>query len=169
MIGGCFMSALAGSLVLFVLTGPAGDQQAPPLAAWHGVWRGKLVIADAADKTSEHPVVFRIGPLQSTRNLTWQLTVGEGEISDLRSLKLLPDGEKPGRFRLEEPGGGTSAARLVNGVIHNQAETRGRLRTVRYELRGDVLRYEVIWSRPSQEKGRGYEIEVIQRADLRKK
>jgi hypothetical protein len=143
-------------------------------AAWHGSWAGKLAIAGPADMPSEVPVVLKIEPIKGTREVTWAITYGEGDKEMVRDYKLVPAGNKPGRFRIDERNGTFLDARLVNGVIYSQFEVGGALLTARYELRDDSLRFEVTSSKPAAEKTangkvQGYVVEVIQAAELKKK
>jgi hypothetical protein len=149
--------------------GPAGLSTARRAARRLG---RKLVIRDAQDKTSEVKAVLKVEPIPGTRELTWRMTTGEGEISSTTDAKLVPAGDAPGRFRMEE-GRVALEARLANGVLYTRSET-GALRTTWYELRGDVLRYEMTWSKPAPAKTgggnvQGYAIEVVQMAELKKK
>ncbi len=144
----------------------------PP--AWHGSWAGKLAIADATDKPSEVPVVLKIEPIKDTREVTWTITYGEGDKGIVRDYKLVPHGDKPARFRIDERNGTFLDARLVNSVIYSQFEVGGSLLTARYELRGDTLRFEVTSSKPAAEKTangkmQGYVVDVVQAAELKKK
>jgi hypothetical protein len=169
------MNALCFPLALWASVFVNEDKPVSPLPAeWHGVWTGKLVITDFEGKTSETKVVLKVEPVPDTRNVKWVTTTGEGEISSTRLCTLAPAGEKPGFFRLDEGGVGLDV-RLVNGVICTQSEFGGRLQTVRYELRGDVLRYEVTWSKPDPKKTgssgnvQGYAVETVQTAELKKR
>jgi hypothetical protein len=169
------MNALCFPLTLWVSVFAAEDKQVSLLPAeWHGIWSGKLLITDSKGKTSETKIVFKIEPMADTRNLIWRITTGEGETSSVKNCMLASVGEKAGFFRLDEGDIGLDV-RLVNGVICSQSEFGGRLQTVRYELRGDVLRYEVTWSKPAPKKTggggnvQGYAVETVQAAELKKR
>jgi hypothetical protein len=141
---------------------------------WHGTWTGKLAITGPTDKPSEVPVALKIEPIKGTRATTWAITYGEGDKAMVRDYQLLPDGDKPDRFLIDERNGTILPARLVSGVMYSQFEVGGSLLTARYELRGDTLRFEVTASKPAAEKTangkvQGYVLDVVQAAELKKK
>ena len=157
---------------LFVVADKEKDAAALP-AAWHGTWAGTMVITPAAGKPTDVPLVFKVGPLKGTPDLAWVMTYGGGEKAVVKDYKLVPADGKPGRFRIDEGNGVALDARLAGGVLYSQFEVGGNLLTARYELRGDVLRFEVTSAKPAEKTGRGqvqgYAVEVVQAAELRKK
>ena len=153
----------------------ADDKEPTALApAWHGDWRGQLVITGPGDKRSELAMRLVIEPIKDSSEFTWKLTYGEGDKAQLRDYKLVPVPGKPGRFRIDERNGIVLDARLVNDVIYCPFEVGGAVLSTRYELRGDTLRFDVTSSKPLAEKTgdgkvRGYDVDVVQSAELRKK
>lgn len=161
----------------FLLCGAAATEERPPPSLlppeWLGRWSGKLAIAGPGEKSSEVAVVLKIEPIRSTPDVTWAITYGEGDGAVVRDYRLVPDGLKPGRFRIDEGNGILLDARLVNGVIYSLFEVGGALLAARYELRGDTLRFEVTSSKPAAEKTgqgqvQGYVVEVVQAAEMKK-
>lgn len=168
---------LCSALLVAVSVGagaPAADDKAPPLPAeWHGVWCGELVITGPGDKPSKVPLVLKVEPLAGG-GFAWVATYGEGAKAVVKDYKLLPDAKRPGRFRIDEGNGIVLGARLVDGVLYSQFAVGGAVLAARYELRGEVLRFEVTSARPAAEKtGDGkvqdYPLDVVQAAELRKK
>jgi hypothetical protein len=162
--------------VLFICSGEVGGGQQPtsPLPPeWHGTWTGTMVNTTVADKRSEVPLTLKIEPIKDTREVTWVITFGKGGKGQVRDYKLVPAGDKPGRFRIDERNGTALDARLVNGVIYSHFKVGDSALTARYELRGDTLRYEVTSAKPVPEKSgkgniQGYTVEVVQTAELKK-
>ena len=163
-------------LSLMLLCGAAAAREKEPVAAlaneWHGTWRGTLVITGPADKHSEVTLVFKIEPIKGSHDVTWAMTYGEGDKTVVKDYRLVPADEKPGRFRIDEQNGVALDAYLVNGVMYSQFEVGGHVLSARYELHGDKLRFEVTSSKPAARKIpgniKGYEVEVVQAAELRK-
>jgi hypothetical protein len=162
------------SLLILCATAVAPDKKSVAALAseWHGTWKGTLIITSPADKQSQVPLVFKIEPIKGAHEVTWAMTYGEGDKAVVKDYKLVPVGEQPGRFRIDERNAVALDARLVNGVIYSQFEVGGYLLTARYELRGETLRFEVTSSKPAAKKTggniQGYVVEVVQSAELRK-
>jgi hypothetical protein len=160
-----FALALSAALVA------ADDKPALP-AAWHGDWRGTLVITATDGKPTEVPIALKIEPLDGTRELKWAITYGAGAKAQLRDYKLVPDGDKPGRFKIDERNGIVLSARLAGGAMYSTFEVGGALLTARYELRGDSLLFEITSNKKAEKTGDGkvqdYATEVVQRAELKK-
>lgn len=160
-------------MLIATLVAFAGETPALPVE-WHGTWRGPLVNTSAAGKATEVPMSLAIEPIKGTREVTWVITYGEGEKAIVRDYKLVPDGDKPGRFKIDEKNGIVLGARLVNGVIYCQFEVAGNLLTARYELRDKGLRFEITSAKPEAEKtGAGkvqdYAVGAVQVAELKRK
>ena len=132
-----------------------------------------MIVTSAADKRSEVLLVFKVEPIKGTNAVTWAMTYGEGDKKVVKDYKLVPVEDKLGRFRIDERNAVALDARLVNGAIYSQFEVGGYSLTARYELRGDTLRFEVTSSKRAAKKTggdiQGYEVEVVQSAELRKK
>jgi uncharacterized protein (TIGR03067 family) len=161
---------------LLFLCPVAHGQQATALLPpeWQGVWVGKLAITDSADKSSAVAVALKIEHIKGTGEMTWAITYGEGDKAVVRDYKLQPDGDKPGRFRIDERNGTVLDARLVNGVLYSQFAVGGALLTARYEIHGDTLRFEVTSSKPAPQKTangnvQGYVVEIVQTAVPKRK
>jgi hypothetical protein len=152
---------------------PAAQPTSPLPPEWLGTWTGKLAISSAADKQSEVAVALKIEPIKGTRELTWAITYGEGARAMVRDYKLVPDGDKPGRFKIDERNGIALDARLVNGVMYSQFKVGDAMLTARYELRGDTLRFEITSAKAVADntgKGsvQGFAVDVIQAAELKR-
>ena len=98
----------------------------------------------------------------------------EGGRTLVKDYKLVPVGEKPGRFKIDEGPGGELDARLVGNVIYSQFEVGGSFFTARYELRGNRLNFEVTSARPAHEKTADCAVQslvlgVVQTIEFRKK
>jgi hypothetical protein len=155
------------------LLGGAQPATSPLPAAWHGTWVGKLNIAGPGDKRHDVPISLKIEPIKNSRDVTWATTFGTGEKSMLRDYKLVPDGDKAGRFRIDEQNGVALDAWLVNRVLYSQFEVGGSFLTARYELRGNTLFLEITSTKPAAEKvAKGkvqpQSLEVVQTAELQK-
>jgi hypothetical protein len=173
-----FGVTMFSQLLLSSLLCTAVDCDQKPAATlgpeWHGSWRGKLAMTTTTDKPSEVALVLKIEPIKGSNELTWALTYDDGKKTMVKNYKLVPVGEKPGRWRIDERNGVVLDARLVNEVMYCQFEVGGSVLTARYELRGDTLRFEVTSSKPLAEKTgngnvQGYSVEAVQVAELRKK
>jgi hypothetical protein len=166
---------LACVVMLGTMTSSLADKPAASLATnWHGSWSGKMVSTDAEDKSSEVALVVNIEPIKGSSTLTWTMTYGDGDKAIVKDYKLVPVKDKPGRFLLDEQNGAAFDARLVNDELISQVEIGGAVVSARYELQGDTLRFEVISLRPAKEKTgngnvQGFVVEVVQKAELRKK
>lgn len=157
----------------FALLARAADGPALP-APWHGTWRGTLTVTGPDDKPAAVPMALQIGPVPGTRDVTWAITYGEGAKAVVRGYVLQPDGDTPGRFKIDEKNGIVLAARLVDGVLYSPFAVGGAHLTARYELHGDVLRFEITSAKPAPAKTgdgkvQGFTVEVVQRADLKRK
>lgn len=155
-----------------VLLAPAADAPALP-ADWHGTWTGTMVVTGPTDKTTEVPVVMVIEPVKDSKAVTWKTTY-KGEKEVVKGYKLVQDGDKPGRFVVDEGNGIELSARLVGGVLYSTFEVGGAVLTARYELRDKVLRFEITSARPAKVKtGDGkvqdYPVDVVQTAELKRK
>jgi hypothetical protein len=132
-----------------------------------------LRITSPADKQSQVSLVFKIEPIKGTNEVTWVMTYGEGDKVVMKDYRLVPVAGQPGRFRIDERNAVALDARLVNGAIYSQFGVGGYLVTARYALCGDTLRFEVTSSKRAAKKTggdtQGYEVEVVQSAELRKK
>lgn len=151
----------------------AADKPALP-EGWHGTWTGTMMVTNAADKRTEVPVVMEIGPAKDGKGFTWKTSYGEGDKKVVKDYVLVPDGEKPGRFVVNEKNGIGLAARLVDGVMYSTFEVGGAVLTARYELRDKTLRFEITSAKAAKEKtGNGqvqdYPVDVVQVAELKKK
>lgn len=160
--------------LLFVTTVVAEDKSAALPAKWHGTWAGKMTLTGAGDKANEVALTLKIDPIKDTRDITWVLTYGDGEKAVVKDYKLVPHGDKAGRFRIDERNGVELDARLVGGVLYSHFEVGGSWLTARYELREDVLRVEVTSAKPAAEKTgkgkvQGYTVEAVQAAELRRR
>ncbi len=132
-----------------------------------------MVTTTATDKRSEVMVTLKIEPIKGTRDVTWTTTYVDGDKTQIRDYKLVPDGAKPARFRIDERNGVFLDARLVNGVIYSQFKVGGSTLTARYELRGDTLRLEVTSAKPADDKSfkaavQPLVVDVVQTAELKK-
>ncbi len=161
-------------LVLSLVAGDAAKPAASLPPEWHGTWSGKLAISGMPNGPTELPIVLKIEPIKGTHEFTWVIVYGEGTKATVRDYKLVPDSEKPDRFRIDERNGIVLDARLCNGVMFTQFEVSGSWLTARYELRGDTLRFEVTTAKPASEKTgdgkvQGYRLEIVQMAEMRKK
>jgi hypothetical protein len=169
-----FLRALIVALIHCTVMVAGGEQQSMPLpSAWHGTWTGKMVTTTATDKPSEIMVKLKIEPIKGTRDVTWTTTYVDGDKTQIRDYKLVPDGDKPGRFRIDERNGVFLDARLVNGVIYSQFKVGGSVLTARYELRGDMLRLEMTSAKPADDKSakvaiQALGVDVVQTAELKK-
>lgn len=161
------------ALLALLLT--VADANTPALPKdWHGTWAGQMVSTGRDGKAAKVAITLKVEPIKGTRGVTWVVTYGEGAKALVKDYKLLPDGDKPGRFRLDEGGGVALNTRLVGGVLYSHFETAGAVLTGRYELRDGALRFEVTSARPAAEKGgkakvRPYDVDVVQTAVLKKK
>lgn len=159
-------------LAALLLT-PAAD--APTLPAdWHGTWTGTMVVTGPTDKTSEVPLVLLVEPVKNSKAVTLKMTFGQGEKELVKDYKLVPVADQPGRFTIDEGNGIELTARLVNGVLYSQFEVGGAVLTARYELRDNVLRYEITSAMPAAAKTgdgkvKNYPVDAVQRAELKKK
>jgi hypothetical protein len=166
---------LLGSLFLVALSGQRGPQPTTPLPPeWLGTWSGKLLIHGSAAKPTEVSMSLKIEPIKGTTEATWVITYGDGDKASVRDYKLVPDGDKPGRFKIDERNGIILDIRLTGSVMHSQFEVGGNLIMARYELRGDTLRLEFTSAKPAAEKtGKGqvlsYPVDTVQTAELKKK
>lgn len=168
-----FRVLVAGLLISGI--GYAGDQQltSPLPKKWHGSWRGKLVITNKSGKPQEVPILLKIEPIKDTREATWAITYEPEKKAVLRNYKLVPAGDKPGQFQIDEQNGILLDARLVNNILYSQFKVGEAILTARYELRGERLVFEVTSAQPAPRKtGKGkvhsYPVEVIQAAELTK-
>lgn len=132
-----------------------------------------MVTATATGTPSEVMVKLKIEPIKGTRDVTWTTTYVDGDKTQIRDYKLVPDGDKPSRFRIDERNGVFLDARLVDGVIYSQFKVGGSVLTARYELRGDTLRLEVTSAKPADDQsGKGaiqaLVVDVVQTAILKK-
>lgn len=159
---------------LFLWSGPLLAADGPVLPKeWHGTWKGKLVITNPSDKNTDVAMVLKIEPIKDARELTWAITYGDGPKASTRDYKMVPDGERLGRLKIDEKNGIILDARVVGPVITSTFELSGSLLTARYELRGDILLFEITSLRKAKEKTgggqvQGYTVEVVQRAELKK-
>jgi hypothetical protein len=169
-----FHRAIVVALFHCLFANAGGEQQTMPLpSAWHGTWKGKVVTTTANDKSSEVMVKLRIEPIKGTCDVTWTTTYVDGVKTQVRDYRLVPDSDKPGRFRIDERNGVLLDARLVNGVIYSQFKVGGSVLTARYELRGDILRLEVTSAMPADDKSgtgaiQALVVGVVQTAELKK-
>jgi hypothetical protein len=159
------------ALALCAAFAAADDPPALP-ASWHGDWRGTLAITGANGKATEVPMALKIEPLAGARELKWAITYGAGAKAQVRDYKLVPDGDKPGRFKIDERNGIVLSARLAGTTLYSTFEVEGALLTARYELRGDALLFEITSNKKAEKTGDGkvqdYATEVVQRAELNK-
>jgi hypothetical protein len=104
--------------------------------------------------------------------LKWVITYGTGAKAQVRDYKLVPDGDAPGRFKLDERNGIVLSERFAGGALHGAFEVEGALLTSRVELRGDVLLYEITSRKAAEKTGDGkvrdYATTNVQRAELKK-
>lgn len=150
----------------------AADEKPALPAAWHGDWRGTLAITAATGKFTEVPMGLKIEPLEAARGYKWAITYGAGAKAQVRDYKLVPDGDKPGRFKIDERNGIVLSARLVGDTVFSTFEVEGALLSARYELRGDALLFEIVSNKKGEKTGDGkvqdFTAEVVQRAELKK-
>lgn len=152
----------------------AADPQPALPVAWHGTWTGTMTVTDASDQATEVEVALTIAPVPDTRTATWKTTYGTGERAVVKDYAIVPVDGKPGRFRIDEKNGVLLDARLAGRTLYSQFEVAGAVLTARYELRGDVLAFEITSAKPRPEKsGKGtvqsYAVNAVQTADLKKK
>ncbi len=150
----------------------AADEKPALPVAWHGDWRGTLVIDGPTGKPTEVQMGLKIEPIEGTREYAWVITYGAGDKAQVRDYKLLPDGDKPGRFKIDERNGIVLSARLSGGVLYSTFETGGALLTARYELRGDAIVFEITSNQKAEKTGGGkvqdYAATAVQRAALKR-
>jgi hypothetical protein len=164
------------AFAVLALVVPVADEKPALPVAWHGTWRGTLVID--GPKKQEVPVTLKIEPLKDG-SFAWVATyAGPKEV--VKDYKLVPDPKQPNRFQVDENNGIILDSRLVGNVLYSVFAVEGPagqapvLLTARYELRGDVLHLEVTSAVPAAEKtGKGqvqsYPVTAVQTAELRKK
>jgi hypothetical protein len=163
------------SLAFLCRAGRDGDAKptAPLPPLWHGTWSGKLAITGPKDEPSDVAIALRIEPIKGTDNVTWAITYGQGDKKIARDYKLVAC-KKPGRFQIDEGNGVALDARLVNGVLYSQFEVGGSLLAARYEIRGDILCFEITSAKlaageTGNAKPRAYNVDIVQTAELKRK
>jgi hypothetical protein len=147
----------------------AADKPVLP-AAWHGEWKGELVIFAPDGKTTTVPLTLVVAPVDKSDALTWKATYGDGAKAVVKDYKLVP-GDKPGRVRIDEGNGIVLDARLDGGVLLSVFEVGGAVLTSRDELRDGKLRREVTSAKKGAKTGggvQGYDVVAVQRAELSK-
>jgi hypothetical protein len=163
----------AFSLVAMVLLTEDAALKSPLPVSWHGDWAGTLVMLGPANKPTEVALKFTVAPLPGTRDLTWKLTYGDGAKSVVKDYILKPDGDKPGRFLLDEQNGVILEMRLANDKLYSLFQVGETLLTARYELRGEAIHFEVTSAKPTPAKTgqgqvQGFTTEAVQSAELKR-
>ncbi len=127
-----------------------GALSAPPSAtgsalpdAWHGVWVGQLTVHTAKGKSFDRPIELKLLPVKGGQAYSWRMVTGIDNKTTVRDYELIPDPEKPGRFRLDEKNGIVLNAQLMGNALYSYFKDGDVLITARYELRGESLHVEM--------------------------
>jgi hypothetical protein len=143
--------------------------------AWHGHWKGKLVIHNEGGKETTVPMELIVKPKGARYD--WQIAYGEGEKKQTRAYELAVL-DKPGRFTIDEKNGIEIDARLVGSTMYCLFEVGGFLNDTRYRLEGDTLIFELTANSKKQSRTTSltgsktdvtsYAIPTVQRAELKR-
>lgn len=110
---------------------------------WHGTWAGKITLHTVGKQSREIPFSIVIKPIERSESLTWKLTYQEGDKQVVKDYQLIPVPGKLGEFQIDEQNDVKLAATLINNTLYSHFEFGTTRLTARYELRDQILYFEV--------------------------
>ncbi|RMG88500.1 MAG: hypothetical protein D6714_00590 [Bacteroidetes bacterium] len=164
----------------------AGAQSAtdtlPFPQSWEGKWTGELEIFSPKGKVQSLPMELHILPL-SAGHWTWTLIYGEDKVAGKRDYELIEIDPAKGLYKVDEKNTIVLEGYFLGGKFFQRFEVMGSLILTSTEKTGpDTLHWEIIsgnltpvsttGGEPFQGENippvNGYEIQVLQRALLKK-
>lgn len=110
---------------------------------WEGNWGGTLQIHFPGVVAREVPMQLEIHPKDSI-SWSWTLIYNPGEKEDRRAYSLLPSKPDKGEWLIDEHNGIVLGARVIGPVFVSRFSVSGQLLLARYDLQGEVLRFEIL-------------------------
>ncbi len=110
---------------------------------WEGDWAGTLQIHFPGVAARNVPMQLEIHPLDSI-SWSWTLIYNPGEKEDRRAYDLLTAQPDKGEWLIDEHNGIVLGARVLGPVFVSRFSVGGQLLLARYELRGEVLHFEIL-------------------------
>lgn len=110
---------------------------------WEGNWAGTLQIHFPGVAAREVPMRLEIHP-QDSVTWSWTLIYNPGAKEDRRAYSLLSSRPDKGEWLIDEKNGIVLGARVIGPVFVSRFSVSGQLLLARYDLQGEVLRFEIL-------------------------
>src|SRR5262245_20107069 len=86
---------------------------------------------------------LHVGPIEGKQAYTWRIIYGVDKKRQVRNYELLPEGDKPGHFKIDEKNGIVIDARLMGDAIYCYFKVNEVLVSAKYQRRGESLFVEI--------------------------